>query len=74
MQSWNWKGIDVINAHDRKPEIFVHALREGVRLIAQRGLNLPALQTHEFGLDDVAAAFRAAEDRPPGFVKAVVRL
>ena len=22
MQSWNWKGIDVINAHDRQPQVF----------------------------------------------------
>ncbi|MCA1645009.1 MAG: alcohol dehydrogenase catalytic domain-containing protein [Chloroflexi bacterium] len=74
MQSWNWKGIDVINAHDRRPDVIVGALRDGLRLVAERGLDLPALQTHEFGLDDAAAAFHAADDRPAGFVKAVVRL
>ncbi len=74
MQSWNWKGIDVINAHGREPAVFVRALREGLRLIAERHLNPAALQTHEFSLEDAAAAFRAAEERPAGFVKAVVRL
>ncbi|MDQ6671111.1 MAG: alcohol dehydrogenase catalytic domain-containing protein [Chloroflexota bacterium] len=74
MQSWNWKGIDVINAHDRQPDVFVRALGEGIRLIAERRLDLAALQTHEFSLADAAAAFRMAEVRPSGFVKAVVRL
>jgi threonine dehydrogenase-like Zn-dependent dehydrogenase len=74
MQSWNWKGIDVINAHDRRPEVILDALREGVRRIVERGVHPATLQTHEFELDDAAAAFRMAEERPTGFVKAVVRL
>src|SRR6266851_2187032 len=73
MQSWNWKGIDVINAHDRKPQVFVRSLRDGLRIVAERGLDLSALQTHAFGPEDAAAAFRVAESRPPGFVKSVVQ-
>jgi NADPH:quinone reductase len=74
MQSWNWKGLDVINAHDRRPAVIVDALREGLRLSTERGLDLAALQTHTFDLDAAAEAFRLSEDRPPGFLKAVVRL
>lgn len=74
MQSWNWKGIDVINAHDRRPAVFVRALHDGLRLIAERGLNLSALHTHEYELDHAAAAFQAAEHHPSGFVKGLVRL
>ncbi|MGI9145209.1 MAG: alcohol dehydrogenase catalytic domain-containing protein [Chloroflexota bacterium] len=74
LQSWNWKGINVINAHDRDPAVFVRALRDGLRLATERRLNLAAYETHEFELADTAAAFRAAEARPPGFVKALVRL
>jgi threonine dehydrogenase-like Zn-dependent dehydrogenase len=74
MQSWNWKGLDVINAHDRRPAVIVDALREALRLSFERGLDVWSLATHTFELDDAAAAFRIAEDRPPGFVKAVVRL
>jgi len=74
MQSWNWKGIDVINAHDRKPQVFVRSLRDGLRIVAERGLDLSALQTHAFGLEDASAAFHIAESRPPGFVKSVVQL
>lgn len=74
MQSWNWKGIDVINAHDRRPEAIVDALRAGVRQLAEHDLQLESLLTHEFELDDATAAFRIAEERPSSFVKAVVRL
>jgi NADPH2:quinone reductase len=74
MQSWNWKGIDVINAHDRQAAVFVRGLHDGLRLVAERDLDLSTLQTHEFGLGDVAAAFSVAENRPPGFQKSVVRL
>jgi threonine dehydrogenase-like Zn-dependent dehydrogenase len=73
MQSWNWKGIDVINAHERDSSVLAEGLRAGLELVAERGLNPSALVTHEFALDEVEAAFAAAEERPPGFVKAIVR-
>ncbi|MBV9173095.1 MAG: zinc-binding dehydrogenase [Chloroflexi bacterium] len=73
MQSWNWKGIDVVNAHERQPTVYMEALREGLCLINQRGLDLSTLLTHTFGMEDAQRAFELAEARPDGFVKAVVR-
>jgi threonine dehydrogenase-like Zn-dependent dehydrogenase len=72
MQSWNWKGIDVINAHERRPEVYIRALRGAFERISSTALNLPSLHTHHFGLDEAAAAFSMAETRPAGFVKALV--
>ena len=72
MQSWNWKGIDVINAHERQSSVYVAALREGLELSAARGVDLAPLHTHSWSLDEAAEAFRYAEERPPGFVKSVV--
>jgi D-arabinose 1-dehydrogenase-like Zn-dependent alcohol dehydrogenase len=69
MQSWNWKGIDVVNAHERRPEVYVAALRSG--LADAPGLS--ALHTHCWSLEDIGGAFRAAEERPPGFIKGLVR-
>ena len=40
MQLWNWRGIDVINAHERDPEIYRRGMDEGVRLLAAGGLDL----------------------------------
>jgi NADPH:quinone reductase len=73
MQSWNWKGIDVINAHERQPSAYVRGLREAFDRLASRDLDLAAFHTHSIPLVDAAQAFALAESRPPGFVKALVR-
>jgi NADPH2:quinone reductase len=67
LQSWNWRGIDVVNAHEREPRACVEAMREAVLLF-----DLERLVTHRFPLARLADAFEAARTRPPGFVKAVV--
>jgi threonine dehydrogenase-like Zn-dependent dehydrogenase len=72
MQSWNWRGIDVVNAHERDPRRYAEGIREAVRLAARGELDISALVTHRFGLGDLDAAFDTASRRPAGFVKAVV--
>jgi NADPH:quinone reductase len=72
MQSWNWRGIDVINAHERDPQAYVRGLREAVRLAAAGILDIEALVTHRLPLARLAEAFELAGTRPPGFLKAVV--
>ena len=68
MQSWNWRGIDVVNAHERDPLVYVDALREAVAL----ELDVESLLTHRFPLARLRDAFEAARTRPAGFVKAWV--
>ena len=72
MQLWNWRGIDVINAHERDPRIYKSGMEEGVRLLAEGGLDLGPLITHTFPLSDINRAFATAEERPEGFLKSVV--
>jgi NADPH2:quinone reductase len=72
MQLWNWRGIDVINAHERDPEIYKSGMEEGVRLLAARELDLEPLITHTFPLSDIERAFQTAEERPEGFIKSLV--
>jgi threonine dehydrogenase-like Zn-dependent dehydrogenase len=72
LQSWNWKGIDVINAHERQPAVYVAALRTALDVVQQRGLHLATLISHRFGLDEGVAAFEAVDAHPPGFLKAFV--
>jgi threonine dehydrogenase-like Zn-dependent dehydrogenase len=68
LQSWNWRGIDVVNAHERHPLAYVEAMREAVDF----ELDLEPLLTHRFALEEVGEAFEAAQQREPGFVKAWV--
>ena len=73
MQLWNWRGLDVINAHERDPAIYAQGVREAARAVASGALDPSFLYTHEYALSDIAAAFESATERPDGFLKALVR-
>jgi len=73
MWLWNWRGLDVINAHERSPTIYVEGIREAVAAVAAGRLDLARLLTHSYPLDRLADALDATRDRPDGFLKAVVR-
>lgn len=74
MQDWNWKGIDVVNAHERDPRRNLQGLEEAVAAVASGRVDLAPLLTHRFALDQLDAAIGATRDKPAGFVKAVVTL
>jgi threonine dehydrogenase-like Zn-dependent dehydrogenase len=71
VQSWNWRGIDVVNAHERDPAEYVRGMREAVAALASGRLDASRLYTR-FPLDRLDEALDAARTRPEGFVKAVV--
>lgn len=72
LQQWNWKGIDVINAHERSLSARMQGMREGIAAVAAGRIDLDALITHRLPLDQLDEALRLTRDRPDGFVKAVV--
>ena len=72
MQMWTWKGIDVINAHERDPAVNLRGLREAIDAVASGRLDPSPLYTHRYTLADVGAAIEATRDKPDGFVKALV--
>lgn len=74
MQLWNWRGLDVINAHERDPNVYVNGMREAVNAIREGRLDPAPLFTHEFSLDGVSEAFECMRSRPDRFMKALVRL
>ena len=72
MQQWNWKGIDVANAHERDPAVQMRGLREAVEAVASGRLDLGPLLTHRYPLERLGEALAATRDKPDGFVKALV--
>jgi threonine dehydrogenase-like Zn-dependent dehydrogenase len=72
LQSWNWRGLDIVNAHERDPAVYAEGMRAGAELLAAGELDVEPLLTHRFPLDRLDDAFEAARTRPPGFVKAWV--
>lgn len=74
MQLWNWRGIDVVNAHERDPLVYVAGMREAIEA-AQAGVIDPGpLYTHTFPLQELSRAFETLENSPEGFIKALVYL
>lgn len=73
MWLWNWRGLDVVNAHERDQKVYVEGMRAGIAAVAAGRLDLDGLVSHSFPLERLGAALDATRDRPDGFVKAVVR-
>lgn len=72
MRLWNWRGLDVVNAHERDPAVYLEGMRGAVESLVSGGLELEPLITHRFPLDEIQRAFEVADARPEGFFKAVV--
>ncbi|MBX3466273.1 MAG: zinc-binding dehydrogenase [Planctomycetes bacterium] len=72
MQLWNWRGLDVVNAHERDPAVYVAGMRAAVDAVADGTLDLEALLTHALPLERLGDALALAATSPEGFVKAWV--
>ena len=72
MQLWNWRGIDVINAHERDVRAYITAMREAVEAVERGILNPSPLLTHSFPLSELATALDLTQNRPDGFLKALM--
>jgi threonine dehydrogenase-like Zn-dependent dehydrogenase len=72
MQLWNWRGFDVVNAHERDPEFYRQGMQAAAESVATGRLNPAALYTHLYPLDQIGEAFETAMNRPEGFMKALV--
>ena len=74
VQLWNWRGIDVINAHERDPAVYLSGMRAAVDLVAGGALDPSPLYTHRYPLEHLAEALESTAARPDGFLKALVMM
>jgi threonine dehydrogenase-like Zn-dependent dehydrogenase len=72
MQLWNWRGIDVVNAHERDPAVARRGVVEAAEAVSAGWFDPSPLYTHLYPLDGVDQALDAMIERPPGFVKALI--
>ena len=72
MQLWNWRGLDVINAHEREPQVYVEGMRAAIDALSTGQLDVRPLLTHRVPLADSQRALDLLCERPRGFVKAVI--
>jgi threonine dehydrogenase-like Zn-dependent dehydrogenase len=72
MQLWNWRGMDVINAHEREHQVYIDGIREAVERVATGRLDPMPLFTHRYSLSELGDALHATGSRPDGFMKALI--
>ena len=73
MQQWNWRGIDVVNAHERHLSRYTDGMRRAISAVLDGRLKPFPLITHSLPLESLDHAFELALQRPPGFMKSVLR-
>ena len=72
LQSWNWRGLDVVNAHERDPFVYLEAMRAAVGAVVAGELDPRPLYTHFLPLERLDEAFELVRTRPDDFLKALV--
>lgn len=74
MQLWNWKALEVLNAHDRRDDAKMVAMRQAMRMLVAGRIDARPLITHRLPLERIEEAFRMSETRPEGYVKALIEM
>jgi len=72
MQQWNWKGIDVVNAHERAPHQYIDGMHRAISAIEDGRIDPFPLYTHSFKLESLQEAFEVLAQRPDGFMKGLI--
>ena len=72
VQLWNWRGIDVVNAHERDPAVQLQGIRDAVDAVVSGRLDPRPLYTHVHPASEMKLALDTAAQRPDGFMKALV--
>ncbi len=72
MQTWNFKALEVLNAHERRVDYRMDCMRRGLALAAGGKIDLKTLPTHTFTIEQLDAAFAALASKPTGFIKSVM--
>ncbi len=74
MQQWNWKGLDVINAHERDPLRYIWGMNAALEAMVCKKIEPQVLYSHILPFEKLGDAFELMKNRPEGFMKALVTL
>lgn len=74
MQKWNWRAIDVVNAHERDSRRYMRGINAGIAATIEGHIKPQELLTHCFALEQLDSAFQMMVDRPDGFIKGWITL
>lgn len=72
VQLLNWRGIDMISAHERDPKQYIKGIEAAIKAVEEGKMDPFPLFTHSFTLEDSEEAFQQLTGRPDGFIKALI--
>lgn len=72
VQMLNWRGIDMISAHERESEKYLFGIKAAIVAIEKHEMDPYIFFTHAFSLDDMETAFKHLTERPDGFIKGLI--
>lgn len=72
LQLWNWRGLDVVNAHERDANAYVAGMQAAATAVADGRLDPRPLYTDQFRLEEIGAALDAMREREGQFLKALL--
>lgn len=72
MQLWNWRGLDVINAHERDPRKYVEGMQCAIAAVASGRIDPTPLYTDSFKLEELPRAFERMDERSGSFLKSLL--
>jgi threonine dehydrogenase-like Zn-dependent dehydrogenase len=72
MQLWNWRGLDVVNAHERDPRTYLAGIRAAAAAVASGDLDPTPLYTHRYSLEQLPQALEHLDKRHGDFLKGLI--
>lgn len=72
VQMLNWRGIDMISAHERDPGQYINGIKNAITAIQKQEMDPFPFFTHAFSLEDMEIAYRHLTERPDGFIKGLI--
>ncbi|MFZ0490690.1 MAG: zinc-binding dehydrogenase [Salegentibacter sp.] len=72
VQMLNWRGIDMISAHERDSAEYIKGIKAAIEAVRNGKMDPFPLFTHRFKLDQMEQAYEHLTGRPEGFVKALI--
>ena len=72
VQMLNWRGIDMISAHERDPKKYIDGIKAAIEAVEKGKMDPFPLFTHRFSLDEMEEAYEHLTERPDGFIKALI--
>lgn len=72
VQMLNWRGIDMISAHERDSQQYIKGIKNAIAAVENGDMDPYPLFTHSFSLAEMDKAYQHLTERPDGFIKALI--